>query len=193
MRYVTLLLALLLTACAGAPGSGSHPVSTLPLHPPADPVESGTPESADPIWPQDADAALCELYLQVLEDLWQTDPGLNSDISVIGVDLSGACGLNEEACTAVAGQFGTLHDLPVVQSTWQQLADDGVIDTDNLMWEDGCLFTVSSEATEPGTSFAFRAEKWRSGLGAYFLSDCYALYKDGQWHINKDGARSAIA
>lgn len=30
---------------------------------------------------------LCGLYLTVLEDLWNTDSGLNSDITELGIDL----------------------------------------------------------------------------------------------------------
>ena len=35
---------------------------------------------------------LCGLYLQVLDDLWQKDPGLNENISLAGLDLSRAPG-----------------------------------------------------------------------------------------------------
>lgn len=31
---------------------------------------------------------LCALYLQVLEDLWATDPALNDGVAQLGLDLS---------------------------------------------------------------------------------------------------------
>ena len=46
----------------------------------------------------------CALYLQVLEDLWEVDSGLNGDVTDIGVDLS-ATSLTDSERAAVAWAF----------------------------------------------------------------------------------------
>ena len=140
----------------------------------------------------------CALYLQVLEDLWNVDPGLNSDpLANIGVDLSDTS-LPEGERSAVAWTFAQRHGGELVTGTWEELADQGYIDRENLCWEDGCLFSIT-EKEEPvvfnlpnmtgdavppniGGAVAFDAQKWRSGTGAYFLCDCTAVQDaDGHW------------
>ena len=118
----------------------------------------------------------CGLYLQMLEDLWVVDPGLNTGITQLGVDLSGVTDLSEAEKSAVAWRFGELHDIVPLESTWDELADQGYIDRETLYWEDGCLFTVTGAAEQ------FNAQKWASGLGAYFHFDCTGNQNaDGTW------------
>lgn len=53
---------------------------------------------------------LCGLYLQVLNDLWDADAGLNSKIQYVSVDLSQAPGgLTEAEKAAVAWRFAGQH------------------------------------------------------------------------------------
>lgn len=112
----------------------------------------------------------CGLYLQVLEDLWAVDPGLNTGLTQLGVDLSGVTDLSEAEKSAVAWRFGELHGIVPLEATWEELAEEGYIDAEQLTWkENGCLFTLSGSAED-----GFEAEKWASGLGAYFFLDCTA-------------------
>ena len=53
----------------------------------------------------------CGLYLQVLEDLWEVDPGLNTDLKELGVDLSGLTDLSDSEKAALAWVFGNAHGL----------------------------------------------------------------------------------
>ena len=129
----------------------------------------------------------CALYLQVLEDLWDVDPGLNGDLTYLGVDLS-QTSLSDSERAAVAWAFAGMHGGELVTGTWEELADQGYIDRENLYWEDGVLFSIAEKA-EPvyfmpeGTSaVTFDAQKWRSGLGAYFFCDCTSIQSaDGHW------------
>ena len=124
----------------------------------------------------------CGLYLQVLEDLWVTDPGLNTGITELGVDLSGVTDLSEAEKAAVIHRFGEKHGLFPVTGTWEELCQQGYIDRENLFWEDGCLFTIE------GTAEAFDAQKWASGLGAYFFVDCTGEQsRDGTWTYEVGG------
>ena len=130
----------------------------------------------------------CRLYLDVLEDLWEVDGGLNENIAELGLDLS-QTRLSESEQSAVAYVFGTAHNLMAMEGTYQDFVDQGYIDGENFIWEDGCLFSIE-ESDEPvifneaamgsmttgsvHEGIRFDAEKWRSGLGAYFFMDCTA-------------------
>ena len=119
----------------------------------------------------------CGLYLQVLEDLWVVDPGLNDGITELGVDLSGVADLTEAEKSAVAWRFGELHGIVPLEATYDGLVEEGYIDGEKLYWEDGCLFTLSGSAEE-----GFDAQKWCSGLGAYLFTGCTARRSgDGSW------------
>ena len=119
----------------------------------------------------------CGLYLRVLEDLWEVDPGLNTGITQLGVDLSGVTDLSGAEKAAVAWRFGELHGIVPLEGTWEELADGGYIDREKLCWEKGCLFTLSGSADG-----GFEAQKWAGGTGAYFFFDCTAEHEsDGTW------------
>lgn len=127
----------------------------------------------------------CALYLQVLEDLWEVDPGLNGDdLTYIGMDLS-TTSLSESERAAVAWAFAQKHGGELVTGTWEELAEQGYIDREHLQWEDGCLFSITElevEGTYSLTPVIFDAQKWRSGLGAYFFCDCTSVQSsDGHW------------
>ena len=127
---------------------------------------------------------ICELYLQVLEDLWNVDSGLNLGISQIGIDLSGLSHLTEAEKETVMREFASKHDIPYIAGTWEELCEQGYIDKDNLRWEDGLFFSIKTDK-EGGSDpefMTFDAHKWRSGLGAYFFDQCTARKgADGKW------------
>jgi len=127
---------------------------------------------------------VCELYLEVLEDLWNVDPGLNDGISQIGIDLSDLSHLTELEKETVMHEFASKHNLPYIVGTWEELCEQGYIDKDNLYWEDGLFFSIkTNEGGDSGPEHtAFDAQKWRSGLGAYFFGQCTAQKNaDGKW------------
>ena len=123
----------------------------------------------------------CALYLQVLEDLWEVDSGLNGDLTYIGVDLS-QTSLSDSERAAVAWAFAGRHGGELLTGTWEELADQGYIDRENLCWEDGVLFSITEKPVEGVyslTPVTFDAQKWRSGLGAYFFCDCTSVQTAG--------------
>ena len=89
----------------------------------------------------------CALYLQVLEDLWEVDSGLNGDLTYIGVDLS-QTSLSDSERAAVAWAFAGRHGGELLTGTWEELADQGYIDRENLCWEDGVLFSITEKPVE---------------------------------------------
>ncbi len=148
---------------------------------------------------------LCGLYLQVLGDLWQKDPGLNGNIALAGLDLSQAPGeLAESEKAALAWRFGEMHGVEVVTGTFEELEEQGYFTASPIstpapdssvnysrtwyQWDDGCLFSITSnDGMHEGEVYSlpvlfFNAEKWRSPLGAYFFHDCSAVWPAfGTW------------
>lgn len=134
---------------------------------------------------------VCELYLEVLEDLWNVDPGLNDGIIQIGIDLSALSHLTEAEKDAVMSEFASKRGLPYVAGTWEELCEQGYIDKADLYWEDGLFFSIETiedavsdpPAGEPAPELtSFNAHKWRSGLGAFFYGQCTAQKDaDGKW------------
>lgn len=149
------------------------------------------------------------LYLQVLEDLWNADSGLNENITELGVDLS-QTRLSGSEREAVAYAFGAAHGLMAMETTYDQLAADGYLTPVSLgnsageseekaelyQWESGCLFSITETDDPvvfslpnigPGDQMpdydgvSFDAQKWRSPLGAYYFMDCTAVSSGGHW------------
>lgn len=131
----------------------------------------------------------CGLYLQVLSDLWEVDTALNTGLEELGVDLSGLTDLAESEKSALAWVFGNAHGLMPITGTLEEIWEasyltpmtepaEGYEDSVALYrWENGCLFSLSGSAEE-----GFEAQKWASGLGAYFFTDCTARQNaDGTW------------
>ncbi len=140
---------------------------------------------------------LSGLYLKVLEDLWETDAGLNGDIKYISIDLSKAPGeLPEGEKSAISYIFAKAHGKRCLELTFEELREQGYIEKDELYWEDGLLFSIKDSQKAEEQYFGLRvikfdAEKWRSGLGAYFFTDCTASWPQmGTWTDYNVGAHA---
>lgn len=107
---------------------------------------------------------LGDLYLRVLEDLWNVDSALNEPITELALDLS-ATRLTGSEREAVAYAFGAAHGLLAMEATFQELVAQGYISASPLVtsgsdeeirepehyfyeWKDGCLFSIT-ERDEP--------------------------------------------
>lgn len=149
---------------------------------------------------------LCGLYLQVLDDLWEKDKGLNENVSQIALDLSQAPGeLTEGEKAALVHRFGELHGVEAFAATFEELKEQGYLTSEPLgdgapegaaflHWEDGCLFSITPSEDHEGESYSlptlfFNAEKWRSSLGAYGFYDCSAAWPEsGTWNSYQIGS-----
>ena len=148
---------------------------------------------------------VCGLYLQVLEDLWNADPGLNSEIQYISVDLTDAPGnLTDGEKAAIAWIFGGKHGVQALTLSSEELKEQGYFteivytgtglpmsSDDNrpkaYLWEDGVLFTIIDNMGQDAVSYSlpvikFNAWKWRIPLGAYYFHNCSAVWPQiGTW------------
>lgn len=120
------------------------------------------------------------LYYQILEDILREDEGLNSDVSKFGFDLSGVTALSEAEKNLLSFEFASAHQMEALQGTVQELMDQGIIDEEQLYWEDGVHFKIEEEKVEDG-KVTFSVEKWRSGLGAVGYENTASKDANGQW------------
>ena len=160
----------------------------------------GTPEN-----PGGSTYDLCGFYLQVLDDLWEVDSGLNGGITYLSVDLSQAPGnLTDGEKAAVARIFAEAHNAQPLTLTYEELEAQGYLTEEAIPgsdegqtychWEDGLLFSITPHEEEAGTAYSlpvlrFDAQKWRTPLGAYYFHDCTAVWPEmGTWSDYNVGA-----
>ena len=136
---------------------------------------------------------LCGLYLQVLEDLWNKDAGLNDGAEIVSVDLSKAPGgLTAGEKAAVAYVFAQKHGVQGLTMTFDELCEEGYLTGEKLedgstaySFANGLLFTITPEETQDnGASVCFSAGKWRSPLGAYYFTKCTASRGESGWEYS---------
>ena len=130
---------------------------------------------------QKEDDDLVGFYLAMLQDLYDTDPGLNDGIKQLAFDLDGVQNLTASEKSALIYLAAQQFQLDTFSATYQDLLQEGLVTADRPHFTDGLLITLTTEPTSSG-SFTFQAQKWRSGTGAYFFNDCTASPKDGAWH-----------
>ena len=142
---------------------------------------------------EDMQYDLCGLYLQVLEDLWNADEGLNGGAEVVSVDLSKAPGgLTAGEKAAVAYVFAQRHGVQGLTMTFDELCEEGYLAGEKLedgstaySFTSGLLFTVTPDETQGnGATVCFSAQKWRSPLGAYYFTGCTASRGEDDWEYS---------
>lgn len=119
-------------------------------------------------------------YRTVLDDLWNIDPGLNSDINILAFDLSKVTNLSDAEKSALVYMVSNSHGLQGIAGTYDELSEQGYIDKASMSFETGLLFELELKDTTED-SFEFDVKKWRSGDGAYYFLDCKAVRNDNGW------------
>lgn len=155
-----LILSLSITACSGEPAQNE--------------AGSESPEQGE---------ALVAFYQAILDDLWNVDEGLNSDIDVLAFDLSKVSNLTEDEKDDLVEIVSKAHGVEGIRSTFDELSEQGYIDKETLNFETGMLIIIeTADVTED--SFTFDTKKWRSGDGAYYFNDCKAVKGHDGWSYN---------
>lgn len=127
---------------------------------------------------------LVPFYLDRLDELYQEDEALNSDIEKVALDLSELGNISEEEKEALRYLVECRWGKEAFFSSYQELCDQGEIDRDRPYYEKGIILSLAcKEETQDG--FAVSGEKWRSGLGAIGYHDAKVQWKDGEWTFEK--------
>ena len=125
---------------------------------------------------------LVGFYFDAICDIIQDGAGLSENISVVSVDLSRAANLTDAQRAALAYMTGCKLGCDWLSLSYKELCDEGYIDSEALIFEDGVLISASTaDGSVKDDRFDFDLEIWRSGLGAVFFKDCTAKLKNGVW------------
>lgn len=128
---------------------------------------------------------LLDCYLLLIDDLYQEDSGLNGDISIIAFDTTGWVGLTDSEKKFLLFMVQEKYGMETLQGSFDELAEQGLIDKENLYFESGILIELKDmEYKEETKTLTCSISKWRSGLGA-IGADVKAVYEDGEWKITK--------
>ena len=137
-------------------------------------------QGAGPIQIVDQKDDIISMYLKTVKDLYEQDTGLNSDISMISLDVTGvknlSAGDKEALRYLVANEFA----LDATLNTYDELVDLGLIKKNELFFKTGLLYTIS-DTDISNDSFTFDISKWRGGDGAIYYNNCTATKTDSGW------------
>lgn len=125
-------------------------------------------------------------YMALIDDIYNEDTGLNGDITTIAFDTSGWIEVNDIEKEIILYLVAKEYDFDTVQGTFDELAEQGLIDKDNLYFEKGILIEIKDMTfDEDMDELQCSISKWRSGLGAIGW-DAKAEYNGSGWIIRKD-------
>lgn len=131
---------------------------------------------------------LIDGYLAIIDDIWQQDDGLNSDINTMGVDASNWIELTDIEKEIIFTELKNKYDMEIVEGTSEELAKQGLIDKDNLFFTKGVLITIDNMSYDKDNKkFTYSISKWRSGDGAIGSSNSTATYNGTKWEIKNEG------
>ena len=129
---------------------------------------------------------LIDGYLAIIDDIWNEDSGLNSDIDMITVDTTGWTSLTDIEKEIILANMKDTYGFDITVGTFDELADQGIIDKDKLYFENGVHIVISDMTyDEKAEKITYSISKWRSGLGAVGSDGSKAENKDGNWIITK--------
>ncbi|KAE9629123.1 MAG: hypothetical protein JG775_210 [Defluviitaleaceae bacterium] len=128
---------------------------------------------------------IIEAYLKIIEEIYQEDPGLNQDISIIALDTTDIKNLNDWEKQILLVNMEQKYGKEVMESTFEELMNEGLIDKENRAFPEGILITITNpNFNENKDTLTYEIKKWRSGTGAVGYTGI-AYYDNGTWIIEK--------
>ncbi len=131
---------------------------------------------------------LVPFYMQVLNDVYQTDTALNSNAEMLAFDLSQTTNLTESEKNAFLYLSGNKYGKEAFFASYDDLKEQGYLSEDGLFFENGVLITIVVSEVGLDDGFEFSVSKWRSGTGAVGYSECIAKKKKDSWTYEPGGA-----
>ena len=131
---------------------------------------------------------LLDGYLALIDNIYQEDSGLNNDIQKIALDTSEWINLTSIEKEMILAKVKSAYGLEILEGTYEELADQNIIDKENLFFPDGILIKISEITYDENKEVIKCAiSKWRSGTGAIGADDVTAVLKEESWEITKEG------
>lgn len=127
-------------------------------------------------------------FFSIIDDIYQEDSALNHNITMIAFDTGKLDILSKTELDTILAMVGKEYELEVIRGTFDELAEQGLIDKEKLYFEDGVLIEIKNvEINEDKNKITCSISKWRSGKGAIGW-DANAIFDDGDWIISRDKA-----
>ncbi|HKL78943.1 MAG TPA: hypothetical protein VJ888_00760, partial [Mobilitalea sp.] len=128
---------------------------------------------------------LIDGYMALIDDIYQEDSGLNGDINMIAFDTAGWVELTGIEKEIILSLVKEKYGFETLQGTFDELAEQGLIDKENLYFEKGILIEISEmEYDAENKIIKGSISKWRSGKGA-IGADAEARLEGDKWKITK--------
>ena len=127
-------------------------------------------------------------YMALIDDIYQEDSALNSDITILAIDTTDMTNITEIEKQRLFIKLQDKYGLEVVEGTFDELVKEGLIDKDNLLFDEGVLIKIKKPIyDEKKNCLKCGTKKWRSGTGAIGSDDVTAQYDGTTWKITKKG------
>lgn len=128
---------------------------------------------------------LIDGYLAMIDDIYQEDSGLNGSIDKIAVDTTGWIELSDIEKGIIFSELKQIYDVDILEGTYEELFDQGLIDKENLYFPSGIHIIISNMSYDANKDkVTYSIEKWRSEVGAVG-ADAIAEYDGDKWRITK--------
>lgn len=122
----------------------------------------------------------------LIDDIYQDDIALNHEITMIAFDTAEWTSLSKAETYTILAMAYNKYEFEIIQGTFDELAEQGLIDKDNLYFENGILMELNNiEINKDRDYINCSIRKWRSGKGAIGW-DGKAKLKGGEWKITRD-------
>lgn len=130
---------------------------------------------------------LIDGYLAIINEIYQEDSGLNSDMEILALDTTGWAEITKPEKDIIIGEINKRYGVEVKDGSFDELAKDGLIDKKKLYFKKGILIKLKIKKYEKEKKqITFSIEKWKGGLGAIGWDDAKAKYKNSKWKIIKN-------
>lgn len=123
--------------------------------------------------------------LAVIDDIYQEDAGLNSDINQIVLDITELTDLSEKEKELLLTAVGYNYQVETRTGTYKELVEEGVLD-ELSSFEDGIIIKITKpEFDEDKIILTCGISKWRSPLGAVGSDSVTAAYDGKDFRVTK--------
>jgi len=125
-------------------------------------------------------------FFALIDDIYREDIGLNDNITMIAFNFGNSDVLSKAEIETILALAKEEYGLETVQGTFDELAEQGLIDKENLYFESGVLIEIKdAEIDKDKNNITCSISKWRSGLGAIGWN-AEAELKNGKWNITRE-------
>jgi len=126
-------------------------------------------------------------YMALIDDIYLKEvPGLGANISILAIDTTDMTNITETEKQRLLIKLQDRYRFraEVVEGTFDELVEEGMIDKANLSFKDGILITIKHPIfDEKEKSLNCGFEKWCSGIGAIGSDEIIAQYDGTTWKI----------